>query len=367
MIKFLSLKPEAFGLDFSDLTLRIARLKKRGKFFNLASWGEIKLKPGIITEGEIKNEAALIESIKNGLKLIKGEKLGIKNVVVSLPEKKAFLQVIQMPKMEAEELETAVPFEAENYIPLPIDEVYLDFQVVNSFPDHFDVLITALPKKIIDSYIPCLKKSGLNPLALEIESQSISRAIIKNDLSPFPVFIIDFGKSTTSFIIFSGPSLRFTSSSSICSHNLTRAIAESLKIDLVEAEKLKLEYGLRPPKKTSKDKKASEAMMPVLTSLVSDIKKYLHYYQTHNHKEYPESKKMSQDIEKIFLCGKGANLKGLTDFLSFELKIPVGPGNPWVNILPQPLKEIPELSFEESLGYTTALGLALRGIRAEYD
>ena len=56
MIKLLSLKPEAFGLDISDLSLRIAKLKKRGKFFRLVSWGEAKIKPGIVEQGEIKNE-----------------------------------------------------------------------------------------------------------------------------------------------------------------------------------------------------------------------------------------------------------------------------------------------------------------------
>jgi len=380
MLEFLTLKQEAFGLDFSDLSLKIAKLKKRGKFFSLASWLEVKLKPGIIEEGEIKNESVLIDAIKTGLNNVKGEKLKTKNVIASLPEKKAFLQVIRMPKMEEGELKTAVPFEAENYIPFPIEEVYLDFQIVRPIyghSDYFEILIVALPKKTIDPYVSCLKKAGLVPRAFEVESQSISRALIKNGTSPFPVLMVDFGRSGTSFIIFLGSSPRFTSSSPISSHKLTEAISQNLNIDLIEGEKLKLKYNLQTSKKTIKDKKVFEAIKPTLNNLVEQIKKYLYYYQTHSASERfgfdmsdgtpGPRRKLLEKIDKILLCGRGANLKGLPDFLSFELKARVELGNPWINILPELLKEIPELSFEESLGYTTALGLALRGIKREYD
>ncbi len=365
MIEFLSLKPKAFGLDFSDLSLKIVKLKKKGKFLRLASWGEIEIKPGIIEEGEIKDEKALVEIIKEGLNQVKGERLKTKNVIASLPEKKAFLQVIQMPKMQEEELKTAVLFEAENYIPFPIEEVYLDFQIVPpvcNHLDHLDVLIAALLKKTVDPYFSCLKKAGLSPRALEIESQSVSRALIKNGMSPFPVYIIDFSRSRASFIIFSGYSLRFTSSIPISSQKLTEAISRTLKVDLIKAEKLKLKYGLQTPK-TAENKKIFEAMIPVLTDLVEQIKVYIRYYHTYVSHEHlsPDSRK----IERFFLCGEGANLKGLVDFLSSELKILVEFGNPWVNILSEPLKEIPDLPFEESLGYTTTLGLALRGVGEE--
>ncbi len=107
-------------------------------------------------------------------------------------------------------------------------------------------------------------------------------------------------------------------------------------------------------------KEIFEALTPSLTDLVEQIKKHLDFYQTHViHEHLPPDGKGAKNI---FLCGGGANLKGLTDFLSSELKIQVNLGNPWINILPEPLKEVPELPFQESLRYTTALGLALRGI-----
>ena len=379
MLEFLTLKTQSFGLDISDLSLKIVQLKKKGKFLTLASFGETEIEPGIIRAGEIKDEKKLAEVIKEAIKKIKGKKIKTKYVVASLPEKKAFLQVIQMPKMSEEDLKSAVIYEAENYIPLPIDQVYLDSQIippVYNHLDHLDVLIAALPKKIIDPYLSCLKSAGLKPVALEIESLAISRALIKDETTTSPVLLIDIGATQTRFIIFSGHSLKFTSSISVSSGNFTEIISKTLGLDLAEAEKLKIKYGLEEKagleiqaKKTEIERergKIFEALVPALVDSIQQIKRYLDYYQTHAfHEHLPPSTNVSaggKGISKILLCGGGANLRGLTDFLSLQLKIPTELGNPWINILPESQKEVPELSFEKSLGYATALGLALRGI-----
>jgi len=361
MLDFLSLKTEAFGLDISDFSLKIIKLKKKRDYLALASFGEETIPPGIILEGEIKDEESLAKIIKKGFLEAKGEKLKTKYVITSLPEEKTFLQVIQVPKMTEEELKKAVRFEAENYIPLPAAEAYLDFQVVQPFSDHLDhidILLVALPKKIVDPYVSSIKKAGLIPVALEIESQAIARAVIKKGVSSFPLLLIDLGATRTSFIIFSGYSLRFTSSIPVSSQKFTEAIAKNLQVSLEEAEKLKVEYGLERDKK--KGEIVFEALIPALTDLIEQLKIHLRYYQTHSfHEHLPPD---GHGVEKIFLFGGGANLKGLKDFIGRELMIPVEIGNPWVNILAEKPQEVPRLPYERSLGYTTALGLALRGV-----
>jgi len=372
MFDFLKIKPEAFGLDISDLSLKIAKLKKRGSFLSLTSFGEFPIKPGIIERGEIKDQKALVNILKNSISKVKGAKIKTKYVIASLPEEKAFLQVIKMPILKEEELKSAVKYEAENYIPLPIEEVYLDFQIVKplyNHVDHLDILIAALPKKTIDPYVEILKKAGLKPLALEIESQATARALVKNQVAPFPLLIIDFGATRTSFIVFSGYSLRFTSSIAVCGETFTRAISKNLGISFQEAEKIKIRYGLTDNVKTKikdtaereiKKGRIFEILAPSLTDLTEQIKKHLSFYRTHTSFEHLSAD--GKGVQEILLCGGGANMKGICEFLSRELKMSVKLGNPWVNILPEPLKEIPQISFDESLKYTTVLGLALRGV-----
>jgi len=360
MLNFLDLKPEAFGLDISDLSLKIIKLKKKGKFLDLACFGEMPVKPGLIEKGEVKNEEEVAKTIKEALTRINGGKLKTKKVIVSLPEEEAFLQVIQVPKMAAEEAKKAVFFEAENYIPLPVEKVYLDSQIIPPIVDHLDhldVLIAALPKETVDSYLSLVKKAGLEPLALEIESQAISRALVTNEMSREPLLLIDLGATRTSFIVFSGHSLRFTSSRPISGKHLTEIIAQTFKIDLKKAEEIKVTYGIEG---NGKGIKILEALTPSLFELVKEIKQCLVYHQTHAAHEHlpPNGKK----IARVILCGGGANLRGLSEFLSLQLNLSVELGNPWANILPNHLKEVPRLSYQESLRYTTALGLALRGI-----
>jgi len=357
MFNILPQKPNAFGLDISDLSLKIIKLEKTGGGLRLSSFGETRVPPGIIEGGEIKKVEDLAEIIKKSLKQVKGKRIKTKYVVSSLPEEKSFLDILQIPIMKQEEIENAVKFEAENHIPLKLDEVYFDFekiQPISKQKKYQEILIAATPKEIVNPYFKALEQAGLRPLALEIESLAIVRALIKKNTLTRPLLIIDFGETRTSFIIFSGKSLRFTSTIPISSQILTESISKNLEVSIEKAEKLKREEGLEGKKEIF------EAIIPPLTDLTEQIKIYLKYYLSHA----PQNQILTngEKLEKILLCGGGANLKGLVGFLSSTLKVKVELGNPWVNILKEMVEEVPELSFEKSLAYTSALGLALRVI-----
>jgi len=359
MFKFLTLEEEAFGLDINDLSLKIVKLKKKGRGFALVSFCEEKIPPNVIEDGVIKDEDALVKIIKLAYGKVKGRKIRTKYVVASLPEEKSFLQVIQMPKMSEDELQLSVPLEAENYIPMPIDEVYLDFQVISPIKhseNHPEVLIVALPKKIVDSYVSCFKKSGFIPVVLEAESEAVARALVKKDINPSLLILVDFGANSTDFIVFSGSSIRFTTSIPISSQSLTLAISESLKISFEEAEKLKIEYGLIGNKASDKADKVAQIIEPILKDLTDQIKKYLDFYRDHSSYEYLLPNGIT---EKVLLCGGGAELKGLIDFMSKNLDIPIEIGDPLVNFSAKKPKSVIK---ENLLSFTTAIGLALRQI-----
>ncbi len=361
---FLDLKYKIFGLDINDLSLKIVKLKKKSRGFALASFNEAKIAPSIINDGVIEDEEALAKIIKSAYSTVKGEKIKTKYVVASLPEEKSFLQVIQMPRMSKEELNLAVPLEAENYIPMPISEVYLDFQVISPLKDYLnylEVLIVAMPKKIVDSYISCFKKAGLVPIILEPESGAIARALVKKEDKSSPVILIDFGENNTDFVVFSGGSVRFTCSIPISSRLLTEAISESLIIDFYEAEKLKISHGLGGGRNNSKSLRAGQIMTPILEDMAGQIKKYLNFYRDHSSYEYliPSGK-----TEKILFCGGGSELKGLTDFMSKRLGVHVELGDPLINLL---LKKPKSATKENLMPFVTAIGLALRQINNNWQ
>jgi len=371
MLEFLNLEPETFGLDINDLSLKVVKLKKKFGVLKLASFGESEMPKGIIKDGVIKNEDELVKNIKKTLDSVKGEKLKTKYVVASLPEEKAFSQVIAMPRMKREELESAVPFEAENHIPLPSDQVYLDFKEINSVAsqsEHLDVLVVAAEKSLVDSYVSALKKASLTPIALEPETQAIVRVLIKNQTSSAPVAIMDFGGDNADFIIFSGGSVRLTSSISASSREITYAISENLGINLREAEHMKIKYGFSFDKANHRSKAVSKAIAPILKNLVEEAQKHIDFYSDHDFHEHTFKKDdKNKKIGKLILSGGAANLKGLDEFLQKNLNLAVEFGDPWINF-PKTLKNsIPLELKSKSLFFSTAIGLAVKGAAGEHE
>ena len=357
MLQFLTLHPSAFGLDISDFSLKIISLKKQKKSLAVASYGRFPIEKGIIEKGEIKKEKELAIIIKKAVQNVKGDKLVSHHAVVSLPEEKAFLQVMQLPKMKREEAVQAVNFEAENYIPFPIDKVYIDFEIippVHNHLDHLDILLASLPRVTVDSYIYVIKAADLVPVVLENESIATSRAVIKNGLTPTPVLVADIGVTRTHLSIYSGYSVRFATSVPISSELFTATLSKVFKVEAKQAEKLW----------RKKESKVFEALVPAMTDVSEQIKRYIDYYESHAGHQHLSGKKL--DLSRVLLCGGGANLAGLPEFLSKTLQVETVLADPWVNILPAHLSELPPLSFQESLSYTTALVLALRGIN-QYD
>ena len=384
MINWFNLQVEAFGLDISSRSLKIVQLraKKSAAQFELLKYGELALPEGIISEGQVKDTAKLAALIK---KLVQKLRLRTNYVVASLQEQGVFLQVVRLPKMENKETKEAVFYEAENYIPLPVNQVYLDSEIIEPMIDHLDhtdVLMVAMPKNVVDSYVEALELAGLRPVVLELESRASARAVIKNESNAEPVLIMDIGEGRTNLAFFVGHSIRFTSSINIAGQTLTQAIAKNLRIDLESAQKIKQEKGLSSliaknqtsklaqtkiqfEKKTVLNNELWAAMREPLQNLVQQLSKYIEFYSEHASHEHvaPHTRKIS----KILLCGGEANLPGLVDFLAQQLNTEVQKANPWVNILPAPLKETKQLNFADSLAFTTALGLALRAARNQYD
>lgn len=343
-----------FGLDISDLSIKIISFKKKSfsikkEFFELAAYGKISIPDNYFEKGEIKNIDGIAELIK---KLIKNPAKGkIKNpcVISVLPETKTFIKLIETSGAENETILEIVQREINKDIPLSLDESYLDWQIISrdSKTNIMKILVSIAPKKIVDSYILLLKKAGLKPLAFEIESVAIARSLINlktlNNSQPFA--IIDLGAIRSSIIIFDEGAIHSTSTVSVSGQEITYAIASKLDIPFAKAEKIKLVCGLEGDKEM---KTIKSIIQPQMEKIAKRVEEVINFYQNQSNKK----------IEKILLCGGVANLKGLENFLSAKLKIKTEKGNPWINTA---FKRNP-ITSSESLEYTTAIGLALRGI-----
>lgn len=344
----------AFGLDLNDRSLKIAKIKLNNGLLKLVSAVRAEIPDGYIEKGDIKKAVELSQFIKNSFKKVVGEPLGTKRCICSLPEKETFIKVIQMPKMEEIELKEAIQWEVEANIPLKPEQAYIDWQIIEPLKnhlDHVDILIAALPREFADPYLAVLKDAGIKPVAFEVESVAISRALIKNYIALKPQLILDLGSRHSVATVFSGPSIFFTASLSYSSSQMIEAIVSSLKIDFSQAKQLKENIGLA---KSEQYPQIEKILLPLVDDLAVQLKKLIQFYEDRPRHDHP----LVEPIEKIILCGGGANLVGLIEALRELVKIPVEIGDPLINL--DKANSI-KISESEVVTYATAVGLAIRG------
>jgi len=343
------------GLDFSDLSIKFARFDKHGSHLGVHFLGSVPLAEGILANGNIEKPQELAGTLKK-MRTQDGRAVHDKFVVASLPEEKGFIQILRIAKARADNLAVAVRREMEGAVPLPVEDIYYDFEVVTSSAqsDHVDVLVLAYPRILVDAYTQVLKNANFTPVALELESQAIVRALISPSNTQ-AMLIIDLGATRTSFVLMAGGSIVHTSTISISGEMFEKDIAKGLSVSEEEARKLKVDVGLDMKKS---DGAVARILMESLQPFVEEITRHFQFYRDHA----KDRGLTDETIERIVLTGGDANLTGLDSFLSRSLKVDVEKWNPFALVLPHMGRSLPPIPANVAHEYTTAIGLALREI-----
>ena len=341
-----------FGLDISDLAVKYVKFRK-GNSGDTELFGEVALPPGLIENGEIKKEEELSRILTSWFSG-EGKELRPYFATVSLPEEKGFLRLIQLPKVKRDEVASAVRWEMEGNIPLPLEELVYDYEVIEPEDpfDHLDVMIAAFPKTILELYVRVLKSAGLRPWALELESQAVVRALFPFLANGDAKIVLDIGRSRTGLIVVAGNTVIYTTTFSFGGRLLEENLMRNLNISAAEALAVKKETGLDL---RAYEGKLMEVFLPVLSPLSDEINRAVIFYQSHPSHVHG----VSGFVKEILLVGGDANLLGLETYLSSSLKIPARAVDFRRVLSPRPTS-IPEIPKNESLGYATAIGLALR-------
>lgn len=346
------------GLDISDRTIKYLRLLPAGGAIRFDNFGEIEVPEGIIVSGEIQKEAELVQVLNNWLAK-DGRKIRSSFMVVSLPEEKSYVRLLQLPKIKREGVRGAIRWEIEANIPVPIDELIYDYEIIEPLgagsEEHTDVLVTAFPKKIVESYVRVLKSARMRVAAMELESQAIVRAIRRMPPDNLVRAVADVGRNRISLTIISAGAIVFTTTIDLGGNTFDANISRALGVSLEEAIKIKVEIGLL---KTAYEGKIWDALAPALLMLADRVRRAAEYYQ--GYIEYAHGSEIK--IGEVLLTGGNANLDGLEMHLSSILKIPVRRANPFEAFAGGMIPSVPPMPKNQSLGYSTAIGLALRGL-----
>ncbi len=343
-----------FGIDISDFKIRFFQILKTKKFQKIKTFGEISTVPGIIVNGEIKNVASVSNLIKEMLSHPQFGKIDTKYVVASLPDKKTYIKIFEIPSVPDNELAGAVQWGIEQNFPVEIDDVYIDWikfgpatQKNNSSKQK--ILASVAPRDIVDSYTNVLISSGLVPIALENESFAIARSLLNENDYLLPKCIIDLGRSRTNFIVTFGGAVIYTSTIEVSGNTMTQKISESMKLTFDESEKAKIIYGLNRTKAHGQIFKIIEPLLSLLTLKISE------------NIEYFNSTFTDKKINALYLTGSVSHMNGLNEYLRLQLNKKIVEGNPLTNL--RRIETNKNIDLNKFNSYSTAIGLSLKEVK----
>ncbi len=340
------MKNKSFGLDIGTNSMKAVWLEPQQTGYYLdAAISAITPQKGMLSESPLDQEE-IAQAIKA---MVNEAGISTKYVNIALPENQVYTRVIEMPMLSDKELESAIYWEAEQYIPVPLSTITLDYKVLKrpQAPEDggkMNILLVGAPTTLIDKYEKILGLAGLIITSVETEILSVIRSVIVGENFPSSI-IVNMGATSTSLAIVQKGLLSFAYSIPTGGNAITRSIASDFGFSLQQAEEYKKIYGLSPE---SLEGKIGKAAQPVLTLITAEIKKALAFYN----EKFP-----NMPIQQSILAGGGAKLPGLTTFYTNTVGLETIIANPWKILVPQ---EVPKDIIDNASLYNIAVGLAMR-------
>lgn len=272
--------------------------------------------------------------------LVKDLKLTTNSVVAGLPASRVFASVITTPKVSEAELAKAIRYQADQYIPMPVDQVKLDWSILGpgTTDNEIEVLLVAAPNAVTTKYLQILEGAGLEVMALEINSTALYRALVP-PTSP-PVLVLDMGMAASDLAIIHQHTPRLIRSISVGGRTLVKAASQTLGLDEAQAEQFVQKFGLT---QTKLEGQVFKAIKPSLDILVEEVQKSIKFFTG----RYPSAK-----LEKLVLTGGTSNLLELPTYIATAIGLPVEIGNAWVNV------SYPASLQEKLIGISNRYGVA---------
>jgi type IV pilus assembly protein PilM len=341
------MKSNAFGLDIGTTTIKMVYLSHENNIFGYnSSILAPTPTPGMQSESSFDHQE-MAQFIK---KYVLDAKITTNNVNIALPENQVFTKVIDMPILTDKELASAIYWEAEQYVPAQLDTMTLDWKVLRTPTDRtseqkMQVLLVAAPTHLVKKYQEILDIVGLNVVSVETEILSVIRSIGQAPNSPTFILLHIGALSTTLSIVQKGIIL-FNYSIPLGGIAMTRGIASDFGFSPTQAEEYKRVYGLSDKNLGGK---VGRAIEPILTEILSEIKKAIAFYS--------EKYKNESPVSQILLTGGNARLPGIDLYFVKNIGIETVIANPWklLNI-----QNVPESVQADAPEYAVAIGLALK-------
>ncbi|NCF74937.1 MAG: pilus assembly protein PilM [Xanthomonadaceae bacterium] len=378
------------GINLGTSSVKLVELANNNGVPHLLTYGFTEQSIDIIKDD---SEAARREIVRILKQLCNEAQVSSNKVITALPTFSVFSSVISMPRMSKKDLSSAVLWEAKKIIPMPFEDIILDWYVLNEdsntqsskFKGFFKrikkeaneekkdnnkkdiknslsnnqkknedikILLTGAPKNLVTKYIDIFQRANLNLLSLETEIFALIRALVGNDKST--LIIVDMGAASTNISLVKNGSVIINRSIELGGKNVTSEISQNLNVAFERAEQFKFDIGINAEGQA--DSSIFKSIESTMVPIVDEIKYTIDFFK--NQLNFNESG--NNNIEKIILTGGSSSLTYLPEYLSKKLNKKVYIGDPMARVIyPDDLKSIIE---EIGSKLSVSVGLAMREI-----
>jgi type IV pilus assembly protein PilM len=341
-----------FGLDIGFSSLKVMQVDISGKKHLVRGYGVTSFDHASVADGVIVDPEAIARVTYDLFdKNLIGD-ITTRRVALAIPAARTFNRTVQLPKLSKKDLSAAVKLEAEQYIPLPLDDLYLDYDIISQTEAGTELLLVAAPRRIVDSYMTLARLLGLDVVNIETTIGSGSRLFVQAETSEVPTVLIDFGSISSDITIYD-KTLIVTGTVPGGGDSFTNLISDKLKVTRQEAHIIKTKYGLGLSKK---QQEITDGLSPLLEQILKEVKRMIRYYEERSGTE--------RKIGQVVTMGGGANMPGLADYMTNALRLPVRMCDPWQRLQFDGLQ--PPNTAEKAM-YVTVAGLAMMNPKEIYS
>lgn len=311
------------GLDISSTSVKLLELSRNNGRYRVEAYAVEPLPPNAVVEKNISDVEGVGEAIK---RVISRSKTSARHVAVAVAGSAVITKTIEMDAaLSDDEMENQITVEADQYIPYPLDEVAIDFEVQglsNRNPEQVEVLLAACRRENVEMRQAAMELGGLKPAVVDIEAHAMKRAfeLIKPQLGSNPqdlvVAIIDIGATMTTLSVLADDRSIYTREQLFGGKQLTEEIQRRYSLSFEEAGLAKKQGGLP-------DDYEEEVLQPFKEAVLQQVTRSLQFFF---------SSSQYDDVDYIVLAGGTASIDGMADMIENKLGTPTLIANPFVDM-----------------------------------
>jgi len=341
---------ELVGVDIGTSSVKLVELKESSKGFQLENFAVGPIPSQAIVDGAIMDAGAIVDTIRG---LVREHKIKRRQACMGLSGHSVIVKKIMLPQMSPDELEESIHWEAEQYIPFDIDEVNLDFQILETGEPteegKMDVLLVAVKKDKIDDYTNVRLQAGLTPAVVDLDAFALQNAYeINYEVIPNKnIALVNVGAGIININVLRNGVSIFTRDLSMGGNQYTDSLQKKLNVSIDDAERLKTGEAV-----ADVDPEAVRRLMRTINeNLAVEVQRSFDFFRATS---------SDQDIDSIILSGGCAKAPDLDQAMRERLGVDVEINNPFQNIQMNERKFDPQYMAANAPLAAVGVGLALR-------